>query len=49
MTGVVDSGVSNASSESELLTERDGRKAQVRQEPGLRLLRGAKAGGQGTA
>lgn len=49
LTGVVDSGVSNASSESELLTERDGRKAQVRQEPGLRLLRGAKAGGQGTA
>ena len=44
LTGVVDSGVSNASSESELLMEREGEKHRIRQGPGLSLLRGA--GGQ---
>lgn len=34
LTGVVDSGVSNASSESELLMERGGEKHGVRQGPG---------------
>lgn len=38
LTGVVDSGVSNASSESELLMEREGGTHRVRWEPGPGLL-----------